>query len=481
MTAVVLAGSRNAGRFSVPHCSHLNARPCVPQGVPPDPPVFQIFTRPMSNWNKIEPISEAGGNGVVWRVKDDSGRECAMKVLRRFAEPAKADRRRKRFLKEIRTLEDIHKRDIKGIMPLIEYSIDVDEPWFAMPVATPLAPPEFDRSVWVLTTMITVSNIIAELHVNGYVHRDIKPSNLLLLNNEVVVSDFGLVFSDDDDRPTCTGEGMGSVGYMAPELVGRLDEPPFKADVYSIAKTTWALLTGNSRPPNHQLDAADALSRHSVDCSNIPHQELDELLRFATHRSPSSRPTVRQFREGLEACLPNDSRPMRKTGSPADLADALFQAQREQNCRDQETQSIIGTIRQELKQAFVFTWKPIVAKLGWNTNGGMGGRSMEERRLRGFGWHSAGRFFFGGRMENKQCKLVLLLLHHPNHGESRLDFEALVLVEIGAEVHEIASLKVDTFAHGPALKHERRRLLEFVSDKEVQYRAIQKLREVVEK
>lgn len=68
--------------------------------------------------------------------------------------------------------------------------------------------------------------VIEFIHYNGYAHRDIKPENILLdsaFNLKLV--DFGLTCSHQEDHPleeTCCITPVGTVGYMAPELIASI-------------------------------------------------------------------------------------------------------------------------------------------------------------------------------------------------------------------------------------------------------------------
>jgi serine/threonine protein kinase len=246
-------------------------------------------------WTIEELIEDSGGNGVVWRVSNAAGHVCALKMLKSFADPNKASKRRKRFVNEISKLEMIKKMGIAGVMPIVDYDAEHEPPWFVMPLASRLSPTG-DQIEWALTTMISVSECVAQLHKEGMVHRDIKPSNLLVLDGSVVISDFGLARIIGDEINTRTGEGVGSFGYIAPECVGPSDEPQFKCDVYALAKTAWALFMGANAPPVGELrEPQDSLANRELKTSSINLKLLDELLISSTARDPADRPTAQQF------------------------------------------------------------------------------------------------------------------------------------------------------------------------------------------
>lgn len=81
------------------------------------------------------------------------------------------------------------------------------------------------------------------IHELGISHRDLKPENIALVNNDTLkVIDFGLATSDDP----CTG-GLGTEGYMAPELYSQDEYSGEKVDVFAAGATLFNLLA--CRPP----------------------------------------------------------------------------------------------------------------------------------------------------------------------------------------------------------------------------------------
>src|SRR5262249_17110505 len=82
-----------------------------------------------------------------------------------------------------------------------------------------------------------LSAALEHLHQEGLVHRDIKPSNIIFVNGARKLADIGLVADVDEARSF-----VGTVGFIPPEGPGTS-----QADVYSLGKVLYEMLTGNDR------------------------------------------------------------------------------------------------------------------------------------------------------------------------------------------------------------------------------------------
>jgi serine/threonine protein kinase len=83
-------------------------------------------------------------------------------------------------------------------------------------------------------------------HSRGVVHRDVKPANLLVdRRGELWITDFGLASSRSPAaRLTLTGDLLGTVRYMSPELtLARRAPVDHRTDVYSLGVTLYEALT----------------------------------------------------------------------------------------------------------------------------------------------------------------------------------------------------------------------------------------------
>ncbi|CAL8979195.1 Serine/threonine-protein kinase PknD [Cellulomonas sp. T2.31MG-18] len=141
-----------------------------------------------------------------------------------------------------------------------------------------------------------VLDALTAAHRNGLVHRDVKPENVLLAaeDDRVKLADFGLARAVTEVTSTTTGTVLGTVAYLAPELVVR-GASDARTDVYATGILLYEMLTG--RQPFTGATPIQVAFQHVN--SDVPApsdlvqwlpSEVDELVAALTARDPADRP-----------------------------------------------------------------------------------------------------------------------------------------------------------------------------------------------
>ena len=133
-------------------------------------------------------------------------------------------------------------------------------------------------------------------HRAGLVHRDIKPENVLLPSDGSVakVADFGLARAVTEVTQTTTGNVLGTVAYLAPELITSGDSTS-RADVFSAGVVLYELLTGQqpfTADSPIQIAFRNVHEDVPLPSKLVPEMpaDIDELVATMTRREPQERP-----------------------------------------------------------------------------------------------------------------------------------------------------------------------------------------------
>lgn len=201
-----------------------------------------------------------GGNGRVFEVNISNPQckeNCAVKILslNKWKDGGLKELRYKRFHKEIHKVLELQ-NDISGIMKIIDFHCpnemqEKSGAWYLMYKAESFNKFCIENNIDLkrkVQYLLELSNILVPLHESGYSHRDIKIDNLLILDNQLMLSDFGLIWNIDDSRMTGEDERLGPFYIGPPELENRdIDMDDFRpSDVYLFAKVVWMVLKNDN-------------------------------------------------------------------------------------------------------------------------------------------------------------------------------------------------------------------------------------------
>jgi len=198
----------------------------------------------------VRPLGE-GGMGRVWLGQDEVlHREVAIKEV--IPPPglteSEIDQAATRGLREARAIARLNNPNVVRIYDVVPAE---PHPWIIMEYVPsrslqqvleedgPMRPAEAAR------IGLGVLGALVAAHRAGVLHRDVKPSNVLLAEDRVVLTDFGLATLAGDSTVTRTGQILGSPAYIAPERARDGTTGP-ESDLWSLGATIYAAVEGRS-------------------------------------------------------------------------------------------------------------------------------------------------------------------------------------------------------------------------------------------
>jgi serine/threonine protein kinase len=252
-------------------------------------PAFEADGQLIADRYEIRRRLGHGGMGVVYLAVDSKlCREVAVKRLL-GGHDAASRRGLDLFLKEARAIAALNHRNIVTIHELGE---DDRGPFI---VTEYLAGGDLRRKIHesvrlspaqALEVTRAVGQALAYAHGKGVIHRDVKPGNVLLdAEGTPKLVDFGLAQMGQESDLVVTGQGMGTLAYMAPEQRRDAKHVDARTDVYALAKTLYHMVTG---------DVPDTVDLEMVPPDMRP--ALRQALKYKSEERPAS---VLEFLESL--------------------------------------------------------------------------------------------------------------------------------------------------------------------------------------
>lgn len=267
----------------------------------------------------------AGGMATIFRARDEAlERDVAVKVL--HAHLVDDETLRQRFRTEARHAASLLHPNIVNVF---DQGFDEDHgglPYIVMEyVDGPslrevlsergrLTPGE------ALAVLEPVCRALVRAHGLGVVHRDVKPENILVApDGSPKIADFGIARAVAETGHTQTGALIGSIHYIAPELVeGK--EATGATDQYALGVMAFELVTGRKPLPGESPTVIAA--RHAQErvpppgdfVSDCP-SAFDKAITRATHPDPARRyADLSEFAAALIEALPGGAQPVELEG-----------------------------------------------------------------------------------------------------------------------------------------------------------------------
>ncbi len=207
----------------------------------------------------------SGSHGDVYKAWDRlTETSVAVKFLK-----GNSPRRMARFRQEVRAQANLSH---PSVVQIIAYGEGSAGPWLAMEYVDGA---ELDRALgrvrgtlpegdpWpgIRGAVTQLLQVLAEVHSREFIHRDLKPGNIMMdREGNLRLLDFGLsMASDDPDGATTTGTVVGTMAYVAPEVLGG-QRATRRSDLYAVGVITYLLLTGEL--PYHAQSMMDLHQAH---------------------------------------------------------------------------------------------------------------------------------------------------------------------------------------------------------------------------
>ncbi|MGH2661230.1 MAG: serine/threonine-protein kinase [Actinomycetota bacterium] len=197
---------------------------------------------------RLESVLGEGGMGIVFlAVRQEDGQRVALKVLKR--ELTHDETYRKRFVHEARAAGEVRN---KHLVPVLDAGEADGRSYLAVDYVSgrTLEQRIEEEGKIPLPEIVRVTSEVAAgldaLHSHELVHRDIKPSNIMLdEQGTALLTDFGLAKGRAYTVLTKPGQVMGTLDYLAPELIKGLPATP-ASDIYALGCVVYECLAGKA-------------------------------------------------------------------------------------------------------------------------------------------------------------------------------------------------------------------------------------------
>lgn len=254
---------------------------------------------------EIDDMIGAGGMGVVYKVHSlmDRSKTYAMKVMKE--ELLDDEIQQRRFKNEAMMVDRIDHPNIVKVHERGEHEGNlyiVMELLDGMTLAERFDAGEYPENDQSVPIMSQIAHILVLLHREDIIHRDLKPENIMLIDHNgdkdhVKLLDFGIARGQHMPQLTETGQVLGTISYMPPEVVHK-GEFSTAVDVYSLGIIGYEMLTRRRPFIGDQLmdtmkDIMVKIPREPIEINPNMQPRLNQLVMEMIAKDPAQRPDAR--------------------------------------------------------------------------------------------------------------------------------------------------------------------------------------------
>lgn len=157
---------------------------------------------------------------------------------------------------------------------------------------------------------------LSYIHAKGMIYCDLKSSNILIKQNEIKLADFNIARFHDEEQAF-----VGTMNYMAPEVLLEIQGCSIASDIYSLAIVFWELAHRKIRPwKTYDINHAARIERRGLEWhrkklfkemkrpeiqDDIP-REIVDIIKESWKTKPQHRMPLSVILDKLSALKNND-------------------------------------------------------------------------------------------------------------------------------------------------------------------------------
>ncbi|MBI4865267.1 MAG: serine/threonine protein kinase, partial [Candidatus Riflebacteria bacterium] len=243
----------------------------------------------MAKYRVLDRIGK-GSMGAVYRAHDTVlDRQVAIKII--DSAWSDAEKLEQRFKREMKALISFSHPNVVKLLDAgtmdgrLYYVMEYVDGWNLKGLVDSKGP--LPRET-LMSTLDQLLDALEYVHTRGVIHRDIKPANVMIdVSGRAILLDFGLARMAQAATLTVTGECVGSVAYLAPELL-KAAPAAVASDLWSVGVVVYEIAT-----------ASTPFSRESVTqlVNQILHHDPVPLHRLRDDLSPEYGALIMRFLE----------------------------------------------------------------------------------------------------------------------------------------------------------------------------------------